>query len=199
MTQRIGMFPLFILACLVYLGTGCQPKIPTRDFTPRELLVDPSWFPSDWRVVSGPRDAIQNRRQIDGAYLALEIHEPFLLAQHEIFRYSSKQEAHDEFTRQIPEEFFQATVIVPWRVPNELPYASPVADQFRFACAVINLKGRTLLCDALGQYDEYISTFSIAMDLKYMTFTDLEYILKRIDERMARALGKPLPPSVAPP
>jgi hypothetical protein len=157
----------------------------------RELLLDPRWFPPTWKVTSGPKSAIQNRRQIDGAYLSLQIQEPLLLvAQHEIFRYRSKQEARNEFTRQMPEEFFQATVVVPWQVPSELPYTSPIADQFRFACAVINLKGRTLLCNAFGQYDEYLSTFSVAMDPKHMTFADLERILQAIDGRMAYYLGK---------
>jgi len=198
MKQRMEMF--ILLAGFALLITGCLPEPPVRDFKTRELLLDPSWFPPTWKVTSAPKSAIQNRRQIDGAYFSLEVREPILLvAQHEIFRYRSKQEASNEFTRQMPEEFFQATVVVPWQVPPELPYTSPVADQFRFACTVINLKGRTLLCDAFGQYDEYISTFSVAIDSRYMTFADLEHVLKAIDERMARVLGKPLPSSTPQP
>lgn len=191
MTKRISAFHLLTLICLGCFLAGCLVEPPVRSFRIQELLLDPSWFPPSWKVASGPKSAIQNRRQIDGAYLSLEVQEPILLvAQHEIFRYHSKQEANNEFIRQMPEEFFQATVVVPWQIPSELPYTSPVAEQFRFACAVINLKGQTLLCDAFGQYDEYISTFSVAMDPRHITFADLERILKSIDDRMAYYLGK---------
>ena len=42
----------------------------------------------------------------------------------------------------------------------------------------------------MARYDEYISVFDTIMSPEYMTLKDLEGVLKAIDERMARNLGK---------
>jgi hypothetical protein len=82
------------LSVFAFLIVGCLPEPPTRTFSTRELLINVNAFPQGWIVASGPQGAIQNRRQIDGAYVGFEVQEPHLLvAQHEIFRYRSKQEA----------------------------------------------------------------------------------------------------------
>lgn len=80
----------------------------------------------------------------------------------------------------------------PWSVPAELPYQSSVADRFRFAC--YGRDGSSVqICQAVGQYEEYIVAFDIHMDSEHpdcMSFKDLEGILIAIDERMALYLGK---------
>jgi hypothetical protein len=42
----------------------------------------------------------------------------------------------------------------------------------------------------MARYDEYISVFSTTVSPEFMTLKNLEGILRAVDERMARNLGK---------
>jgi len=74
-------------------------------------------------------------------------------------------------------------------------YHSEVADRFRLYCKVVepipeaHIEGGWTRCVAVGQYREFISTFSTPIGAEYnMTTEDLERILEAIDEHMARYL-----------
>jgi len=73
------------------------------------------------------------------------------------------------------------------KIPVEWTYRSPIADDWHFACTDYS---KTTWCTAMARYDEYISVFDTIMSPEYMTLKDLEGVLKAIDERMARNLGK---------
>jgi len=76
-----------------------------------------------------------------------------------------------------------------WIVPEGISYNSPVADQFRVACAV-RYPSPEERCRFIGQYDVYVVKFHTHMSPELMTYQDLERILLDIDRRMAECLHK---------
>jgi hypothetical protein len=46
------------------------------------------------------------------------------------------------------------------------------------------------MCIVTAQYEEYLIRFNVHMHPEFMTYQDLERVLRAIDERMARNLGK---------
>lgn len=88
------------------------------------------------------------------------------------------------------ENEFSARMGGPWEIPDALTYHSSVANQYYVACGEYHGKYR---CTMIAQYEEYYMFLHVHMSPESMTFQDLECVLRAIDERMARCLGKPLP------
>lgn len=180
---------LLTIAC-VGLNTLCTarepPKTRTPPVEPSALLIDTSVFPEGWHLWRGPQ-AIPEREQgeRESYYVTFRYEglEPGVVgARHEALRYRNELEAADSFSKH---GFLNRHVITPWAVPDEWSYESPVADRSKFACAEIDILGSYWRCEAVGQYDEFISVLYTLLSPQYMTLEDLEGILVAIDERMA--------------
>jgi len=181
----IGLLVVSLTACLLREATTRSPA------DMRDLIVDVSFLPDGWYVDFPPQPCPKPGREEASLCVQFRRKGFEALAQHELARFPNKRKAASEWQR--GEGFFSAGRLTPWETPTELPYKSFVADQFQFACADIKAASQFRLCQAKGQYGEYISMFSTWVAPEYMTFQDVEGILKAIDERMAKGLGKPLP------
>jgi hypothetical protein len=114
-------------------------------------------------------------------------------AGHTVYRFSARWKAAAAYSEQLPVNFANsAAAVTPWEAPEDLPYESAVADQFHFACHRTTL-GPNTVCQAMGQYEEYLVVFHTHIAPDYMTYADLGQILIAIDERMAFYLGKDTP------
>jgi hypothetical protein len=181
---------------LVFTITGCLKTEPTpsRDFEVRELLIELSVLPKGWYVSYPPQQYPEKRRQKDSAFIQFDAESPTLyIAQHSILMYHNKSGATFEYHKVAEEVFGEALLVKPWHVPTELRYESPIANQFRLACADSRIVDVRTICIAVAQYDEYISIFNAVIVPGFMTYADVERILKYIDDRMMRYLNKSAP------
>lgn len=109
---------------------------------------------------------------------------------HDVYRYKTAGRAAREFERRKEIEFAVNRQRGPWEVPDKLSYHSPIANRYYIACGV---QTDVYMCKMIAQYEEYYVVFVAHMNPKGMTFDTLERVLRAIDERMAKCLGKPLP------
>jgi len=179
-----------------------MPNPRTKRIDLGDLIVTRADFPQGWVVSGGgPIPGRENQR---GSEETLAIHlRPEGLgewgASQRIYRYRNAFQAIDAYFIENA-DFFGVRGVSSWQVPADWSYRSPVANRYQFACAqVSDILGSTTVCVARAQYDEFISVFSTSIDPSYLTYADLERVLRAIDDRMARALGKPLPPPATPP
>jgi hypothetical protein len=186
---------VFLMIACVGLTTLCTAREPPKTRTPPvelyALLVDASVFPEGWQLWRGPQPIPeQERGERESYYVTFRYEglEPGIVgASHEAFRYRNEIEAANSFSRH---GFLNRHVITPWALPDEWSYESPVADRFKFACAEVDILGSYWICEAVGQYDEFISVFYTLLSPEYMTLEDVERILVAIDDRMAFYLEK---------
>ena len=162
---------------------------PPPAFPIEELLLDESVFPEGWQAGERTFDPRQ-RLPAEQIALGFYIHwcpDASLSAGHQVYRFfDGPRCAALGYQKEIPGWFAPWEETGPWIVPAELPYQSPLADQFRFNCSTHQRGGQT--CQAVGQYEEYVIRFQTSIDREHpecMSFTDLERILIAIDERMA--------------
>jgi hypothetical protein len=178
-------FPWFLLAIIACSNTG-----PAYEIEPAQLLIDLSIMPSDWYVVS-KGDPVDNIRQVDGAAIWFNGNttQDLIVASHRVYRYRNVSRAAKEFERQITIEFNSSSVASssPWQPPTQLPYVSPVADDFYFACHISAISGKTT-CQFMGVYRNYLVIFHTHIVPNYMEYDDLKIILETIDERMSEHL-----------
>jgi hypothetical protein len=147
-------------------------------------------MPEGWGITS-TGDAPENNRQHSGASIWFAARTPDLrVAAHHVDRYKSERQAAKEFERMLPAWFNGSSIasLTPWEPPAELSYISPVAEQFHFACHLSAIKQPAQICQALGQYGNYLVDFHTHMSADHMTFEDLETILVAIDQLMADEL-----------
>lgn len=206
MRRRI-VFPLLLVSGLLSLVTiSCSLVSPSVRFTPsptvtlrerdfglEESLIDESIPPSGWSVSRQPHPIQVEWGQEDSRGIEFQLTSGYRMG-HEVYQYRNEQAAAGRYQRYSPGVFGSAERLTPWEVPEGLTYRSKVADQFRFACADFrdypDIRFRH--CAAMGQYEELVSVFYVSvlpdeMD-DYMTLSDLERILKTVDERIAHYL-----------
>lgn len=186
---------LFVLVglCLICAGGmhlcnyGHLPweRVPDRSFPVEVLLINESAFPPGWEASdAGPQPPanapLGHYNSIERTMLTFYVHGG--VANHQVHRFASVREAAREFKRQKSISFPEG-----WVVPAELPYRSPSADQFYLACGI---EGSIQMCRAIWQYEEYFLRFNTHMSPDFMTYADLERVLKAIDERMASYLAE---------
>ncbi|HUW94652.1 MAG TPA: hypothetical protein VMW58_02605 [Anaerolineae bacterium] len=175
------------------LGIECHG--PRRGFTMEDLLLDESVFLEGWTAEDPhdpdcgvPAEQLALGFFIDGCPYSLR-------ARHDAYRfYGGARCAEMGYRLKTPIWFARRDGWDPWSVPPELPYESPVADEFRFNCYVHRESGAQT-CQSVGRYEEYVVRFLVHMDSEpedpqCMSFTDLEQILIAIDQGMALYLGK---------
>jgi hypothetical protein len=185
-----------ILSCLGFeVTTGYPPPA----FPNEELLLDESVFPEGWSAYEGtynPRERLP-ADQIGRTYVRHDCPRS-RLASHSVYRFfEGENSAIGGYQQYIPIWFAPEENWEAWAVPAELPYRSPVADEYRFNCCGPEGSG-AWVCQAVGRYNEYVVRFHVHMDSEpeypqCMSYTDLEKILIAIDERMAFYLGKDMP------
>jgi len=175
---------LVVLVGLVLVAFGCTPGAPQRDFSIEALLLDETAFPPGTNA--GPVSSRPNRlgsRENRG----LTFYGQFGIANHDVYRYRSAGQAASRFERELTLSFPNTPFWGPWAPPVELPYQSTAADRFHLACGI---GVGTPMCIVTAQYEEYLIRFNVHMHPEFMTYQDLERVLRAIDERMARNLGK---------
>ncbi|NKQ35861.1 MAG: hypothetical protein HF973_09635 [Chloroflexi bacterium] len=184
--KRSVLFTIGLLLLVSCTATSSQPEID-----PAKLLIDLSDMPAGWYVIR-QGEAPDNYRQQRGARIGFNVNNPQVLytAAHYVYQYKSGRQAAKEFKRLLPIEFNSNSIAsyTPWQPPQELPYTSTVANQFYFACHKNSINGVSTICQAMGQYENYLIVFHTHLVPEYMTYTDIESILQTIDNRMATYL-----------
>lgn len=203
----LGCLVLLVFACglpvtLWALPSLLPPTVRTPPVDMRDLLVDATVFPSGWRVVEKP-ERYPERSSLDWGDENLTIGlEPKLQpVDHQAFAYHSVFKFRNEASAMYGHFWIlRQGVLFPShresKIPAEWTYRSPIADDWRFACVDYG-QGKRMWCAAMARYDEYISVLNTTVSPEYMTLKDLEGVLRAIDERMARNLGKLLPTAPA--
>jgi hypothetical protein len=146
---------------------------------------------SDCWGITSQGDPPERGRQQSGAFVQFAARTSELyVAAHTVYQYKNEQEAAKDFKRMLPSEFNSNSItsLTSWQPPPELVYASPVADQFLFACHESKVKQTRRICKALGQYANYVVLFHVHMFEECMTFKELEAVLISIDERIVEQL-----------
>lgn len=186
---------IIIGLCAITLG-GCWVLDMLSGPKADALLLDESAFRLG--TVTTPRGpfALRGAEEIVGRSFSLQGQE---YASQMVLRFQNERGAEIKFTDLRHTEFRDDLYNnARWLVPSELPYRSPVAAQFYLACLRTE-DDSTPSCQAIGRYSKYVTLFSAKLHSDLMTFADLERVLRAIDERMARVLGKPLPPPATSP
>jgi len=152
-----------------------------------ELMPDVSVFPQGWYVCAGPSRIPELERGESESWYMGFCPEGFDgqigATQYELLRYRNEVEAGRRFPRH---GFLATDLVTPWQVPQTWSYESPVADDFKVACADVNILGVIYRsCQAVGQYREYISFLNSYVGPQSMTLGDLERVLIAVDDKMA--------------
>lgn len=182
-----------IVLAAVLLVVGCT-SIPHADIKPNDLLIDLSILPSKWHTVSSSSDPPDEYFGYEsGADIWFNgiTNEDLIVAAHYVYRFSSERRAANIYQRQVPVWFNSSSVAsaTPWRAPKELSYQSVIADQYYFACHISSINSRKEICQAMGQYDNFLVIFHTHVIPEYMTYADIESILEAIDARIATHLN----------
>lgn len=200
MKGSISVCMAVVILILMLTLSGCwldRATPTTSDYSLRPCLVDLSDFPLGWSLPNGPGsfrspDQILPGRALAGVSASFGHGESNAIARHAVLAYKTERQAAREFNRQQPETYFSASRLTPWETPAGFSYVSPVADQFRLSCAEIDGHAQVFnLCIAMGQYGTHLSTFATWISPDYMTYGDLERILKVIDNRMTNCIAAP--------
>ena len=175
------------------------PKV--RDFWLSDLFVELSALSPQCWVYKGPIPLSyeENKGAEEALFAWFECYhppDPPGGGMYAIYRFRDSQSAARRYRRDFLGWFPRANLITPYVTPDWMEYQSPVADQFRFACADFcggypEVHGK--VCTSIGQYEEYISafTFGISPPEKIADYTEfLEQMLRAVDNRMAHYLGK---------
>jgi hypothetical protein len=195
MKERSLRSRLLPCALSLLLLAGCSPIPGPTGPSPtpvklESLLVELSSFPSDWEVYFSVR--ADPYVAVDNIYVSFRATDGSDLAHHAVYLYPDESSARQAWWSE--SRGFSSGRLTPWETPAELPYQSPVADQFRFFCADIDggpfgVSGVYTLCLAIARYGRYLSDFSTFLSPEHMTWTDIERILQEIDRRMAERLA----------
>jgi hypothetical protein len=179
---------------MILIVSGCsQPSSPPqRNFSPVDLLIDVSVLPSGWKVNIPPQATrVFLRKNHGGANVQFGYpYAGHIL--HEVSRFNDREDAAEAYRDQ---DYYSGAINV-WVTPKEFSYRSPVADQFRLACVE---RPRITECVAMAQYQEFVSALLVNVDSYAITLTDIERVIRVIDEQMARALNKTMPTLTKPP
>lgn len=199
--RSLAFTRLLTLMMVMMVVVGCQPQPaqPTNEVLDLELerlLVDQTLFPLSWYVDIAPQPWYWKYREGAEATGIVQLRQQGsrAIAVHRLYRYQNDAKAAAAYQRLEPSEFFSYSWSRPliWQSLDELSFQSQTADQFKFGCAVLGKTetdpDRVVLCQALGQYGKYVSTFFTWVALEGasgMSLEDLQPILQAIDQRMS--------------
>jgi len=200
------LFGICLLCWLIFAWP--QPrKEPV--FLP-DLLVEPEAFPAGWTLEANREwETVPERALVDDFRAAEGVMRFWVppgcpnppaygqtpdcrSAWHIILRYQNSIQATVAFYSNLP---MALRGISKREKPKDWVYRSPIADRFRFACTrecwwegCYPPPGQYTYCAAVAQYDEFISILNVAM-FRNITLSDIERIVRDIDERVGKALS----------
>lgn len=170
------------------------PKTRTVRVDMNDLVVDVSCFPQGWYSWVGPVQ-IPDSEQGEEESVYVEFHHEEVAtdvvgAGQRVFRYANERNSGAAFPALLRHYFHSWYMATPWAAPEGWTYQSGVADRFEFACGEIALRRRYWRCQAIAQYDEYISVFYAELHPDYMMPGDVERLVASVDARMGIYMGE---------
>lgn len=187
----LGVLVVFSLSCGSLIGVTPTPILgpPARVF----ILTD-EVYPPDWKALPCETDLCQNGDATYQQFFTPQANEPGQFVQ-EVYRYETVGAASEKYAIYRSANFHRAQFDpdgTEYAPPPELLYVSPIADEYYFACG----HEFGLVCRMVARYRNYFVYFSFFMesnDSYGLTYTEVERILKWLDEQTASQLGLPLP------
>jgi hypothetical protein len=186
---------LLILSMLLFsmlVGCfSCTPNNlpPKRIFSTRDLLIDDSVFPDIWEketeAQEWPYETIPNT-VLENLYVEFKGSDSRAI--HSIYRFANEKDASNGFSY---DWFPDADRISSWESPEGMSIDSLLAEQFMLKCADFEggfPKTKSTLCIAIGQYDEYISEFTmwtVPPELMNEEKAVLQQVLISIEDRLS--------------
>jgi hypothetical protein len=172
------------------------PPSPARSFHTLDLLTDVTDMPAGWHVLAGP-SPVPRKLDFDAmesGQIQFQRGSYYPIATHEVFRYYNSLAARADLSSVQTVKFASPFFRVEWATPPGWSYKSPIAEDFRFACAPTDevmgdpdFAGLTD-CSSVARYGEFISVFYAPVSKDMMSFGDIERVLRAIDSKMARYL-----------
>ena len=185
---------------IVALGCGTvaylSPTSTPMSGPPAQVfIISEEVYPSGWKSLPCESLLCQSSGSAYEAYLISEANQPGHLIQ-EVYRLDTLEEASAKFAVYLKNDFKKKAAdpeSTEFSPPVELPYTSPIADEYYFAC------GREfgLVCQMIARYRNYFISFYFDMDdgRGYgLTYSEVERILHWLDGKVSNLLGIPLPP-----
>lgn len=191
--KRRWFVRVMILCSLTMVGlTSCYYlAIPAHRDLPvaaRDLLLDERALPVGWRagdvyaIRPGSAD-YEGDEAVEVEFRGPRLSEGQDGAAHRVYRFKNATLAAKAYQRMQSNILFFADANDNYRHPEGWQYRSPIADNWRFACAFHG-------CGVIARYDEFVSVFGASLTTSAMTPAALEAALRAIDARMADKLGK---------
>lgn len=104
----------------------------------------------------------------------------------DVLLYSSEKGARNQFARE--ETFPLGGIIAPWETPVQVNLSTLTSDQYKLACADMEVAGVFRVCQFVARYDTHLVIFSTWMSPDYMSYTDLETTLLAINQQMTACI-----------
>ncbi len=171
---------------LLLLLSGCfllsRPSLPEAPCSISTLLVPDDVVPRDVFYETGSRSAKDPpaRVGIEKIGTSFSSEDAGSLV-HDIYRFSTEQEAQDEIELIITYEFKNKNE-VQWFSPPINPQIN--ADKYKLACMELSAKG--VRCRLVAQYKVYLSDLTV--DLIALNYDDLKSIIEDLDNRMVACI-----------
>lgn len=174
-----------------------EAKTTTLQPDMHELMIDVSPFPTNWSVCIGPLPPPERAQGQHGEIESLHTQLCYdgagcqtFGAEQRLYRYRTEIEARSAFESDFStsEFVYHKSVLTPWHVPDGWTYQTTVADEFKFACARLDMGvvgPPEWRCTSVARYGQYISAFNSALSPDCMSLGDLARVLEAIDEHMA--------------
>ena len=176
----------FMLVTLLY---GCVPLLPV-DTSPQEcdpdlqsLLIDDSTFPVNWS--RGELRESDEYRFGSIEHCSSSFYTANGFAFQDVHEFQFEDEAIDGY-RHLKDIRFSMNpkYDTPWEVPSVPSLNNLFADDYYLACSN---RGEISICRILAHYDTVVMNFSTHMSPDFMTYDDLDRIVKAIDQKMLQS------------
>jgi hypothetical protein len=177
---------LILPACLILgeaKGSLTPPPCPTEN-----LMLDKALFPEGWSQHGPP--SLRNapiRWGVDRLGVSFGTQENGV-ANQVVHVGRNLNQAEEGYFDLVTSWFDTSEDATDWYIPSKFSYKNTVANRYRFGCRTYRLTGFES-CQLVGQYGIYLVQFHTAMS-PIMTYDDLARILRAIDDKMAKCLGK---------
>jgi len=187
MNKTVLVLLIVLICCSSIITIWALPRLlpPTYRAYPinlSNLLISIEVFPPGWQLEGIPEGEPQ-RSDLDWgkenmvARFQLRGHKGY--ATHYIFEFKNEASARYGLFWIKRQGFLTPLTI---NSPDGWTYQSPFADEWIFGCT------DEVSCTSLTRYNEFISVFRTSIDPQYMSFADLEVILRAIDGKMNKYL-----------
>ena len=186
--------PLLLSACIfvviscLCLGVYGHKKNSSVDLD--KILVDTFVLPEGWAIQIGPLYTPFGKPiHYENESVLIQFENPSApsIGAQLLLRYSNSLQATIDFFR-ITKYSKEDSVITDWVTPAEWEFIPAAANRFKLSYAVVISRGKYTFCEAVMQYDEYISIYRTSVGSDFMSLEKLKEILKAIDERMQNHL-----------